>query len=134
MNQRHSAEASSSKAKRNGKDRQTESIPSKTMSNEPGTGRGTIPNKPSDTSEHDAVNVRFVERREPERAFCLSCRSEFTFSLLNDIIQHYLDRRHEPCCRCLYCDGPMYRYRDGKGQLQYYHDCQRWRRHLDRAP
>uniref|UniRef100_A0A182JZ41 LIM zinc-binding domain-containing protein n=1 Tax=Anopheles christyi TaxID=43041 RepID=A0A182JZ41_9DIPT len=87
--------------------------------------------RPQDTTEHDAVNNRFIERQEPEVAYCLSCRTEFTLSLPNDIIQHYMNRRHVPCCRCLYCNGPMYRYRDGREQMQYYHDCHRSKRRLD---
>ncbi|XP_053663871.1 uncharacterized protein LOC128713030 [Anopheles marshallii] len=84
-----------------------------------------------DTTEHDAVNNRFIEKQVPELVFCLSCRSQVSVSLPNDIIQHYMNRRHEPCCRCLYCNGPMYRYRDSKGKVQYYHDCHRCKRLLD---
>uniref|UniRef100_A0A182W4H9 LIM zinc-binding domain-containing protein n=1 Tax=Anopheles minimus TaxID=112268 RepID=A0A182W4H9_9DIPT len=84
-----------------------------------------------EATEHDAVNNRFIEKRVPEVAYCLSCRTQFSESLPNDIIQHYINRRHEPCCRCLYCNGPMYRYRDSKDNVQYYHDCHRYKRFLD---
>ncbi|XP_035907376.1 uncharacterized protein LOC118510052 [Anopheles stephensi] len=83
------------------------------------------------TTEHDAVNNRFIAKREPEVAYCLSCRAQFSESLPNDIIQHYMNRKHEPCCRCLYCNGPMYRYRDSKDAVRYYHDCHRSKRFLD---
>uniref|UniRef100_A0A2M3ZJY6 Uncharacterized protein n=1 Tax=Anopheles braziliensis TaxID=58242 RepID=A0A2M3ZJY6_9DIPT len=97
------------------------------MQNSP--GRTIV--KITDTTEHDAVNNRFIQKKVPGTRVCLSCRSVFTESLPNDIILHYLRVRHEPCCRCLYCNGPMYRYRDSKDNLQFYHDCQRSKRLLD---
>uniref|UniRef100_A0A182N149 LIM zinc-binding domain-containing protein n=1 Tax=Anopheles dirus TaxID=7168 RepID=A0A182N149_9DIPT len=92
-----------------------------------------LPQPQDDPSEHDAVNNRFIEKKVPDVAHCLACRSQFSESLPGDVIQHYMSRRHEPCCRCLYCDGPMYRYRDGKGSVRFYHDCHRSKRMLDSA-
>uniref|UniRef100_A0A182PFW4 Uncharacterized protein n=1 Tax=Anopheles epiroticus TaxID=199890 RepID=A0A182PFW4_9DIPT len=98
---------------------------------QPSTSKAHQLKQQQDASEHDAVNNRFIERREPTVAYCIACRSEFTFSLTTDIIQHYLSRRHEPSCRCLYCNGPMYQYLTGKNELQYYHDCHRSKHGLD---
>uniref|UniRef100_A0A182QH63 LIM zinc-binding domain-containing protein n=1 Tax=Anopheles farauti TaxID=69004 RepID=A0A182QH63_9DIPT len=84
-------------------------------------------------TEHDAVNYRFIEKKVPEVAYCMACRSQFSESLPNDVIQHYMNQRHEPCCRCLYCNGPMYRYRDSRDIVRFYHDCHRSRRMLDGA-
>uniref|UniRef100_A0A1Q3EVN0 Uncharacterized protein n=1 Tax=Culex tarsalis TaxID=7177 RepID=A0A1Q3EVN0_CULTA len=83
------------------------------------------------TTEHDAVNQRFLERLEPEQAQCLSSGTTFSKETIAEVIRHYSDGPHPQFySACLYCAGKVHRYRDGKG-IQFYHDCYRSTNKLD---
>uniref|UniRef100_A0A8D8GCT8 (northern house mosquito) hypothetical protein n=1 Tax=Culex pipiens TaxID=7175 RepID=A0A8D8GCT8_CULPI len=98
----------------------------------PPVQRPPPPQPPSPgTTEHDAVNQRFLERLEPEQAQCLSCGGTFSKETIAEVIRHYADAPHPQFySACLYCGGKCHRYRDGKG-IQVYHDCYRSTNKLD---
>ncbi|XP_053691238.1 uncharacterized protein LOC128739759 [Sabethes cyaneus] len=97
------------------------------------TREGNNFRRPEGTTEHDAVHQRFLEQETPsERVVCLSCGTDFPKQTIADVIRHYADQVHAQFyTSCLYCQGKIHRYRDGKGTLQLYHDCYRSTNKLD---
>ncbi|KXJ77099.1 uncharacterized protein LOC109422122 [Aedes albopictus] len=98
-------------------------------------GQNALPPPPQHQAHEttDAVKQRFLERPDPpETSHCLSCGGTFQKQTIADVIKHYADQPHTQFhSPCLYCRGKVHRYRDGRGELQYYHDCYRSTKKLD---
>lgn len=79
-------------------------------------------------TQSDAISPRFRNDLAGELTnnYCYSCRSEFTSRNIHDIMEHF-SKPHESNLKCLYCKtGKVHQYKsEGKGSIQYYHDCYR---------
>lgn len=88
---------------------------------------------PSKDDSTDAVHIRFRDKEHLKQFYCFDCSQTFSATQLLDVFQHYKDTQHvQFYCNCLYCDGRVYQYRDGDHQIQFYHNCFRWKQGLDR--
>lgn len=89
----------------------------------------------SDITENDAAHIRFREKHSEERVFCESCQQSFSCTSKMDIFQHYseINRLHvNYYAKCSYCNGNVHRYRLGNVKYEFYHNCFRWKRGLDK--
>lgn len=88
---------------------------------------------PSKDDSTDAVHMRFRDKGLLKQFYCFDCSQSFPATQLLDVFQHYKDTQHRQFhCKCLYCDGRVYQYRDGDHKIQYYHNCFRWKQGLDK--
>ena len=87
----------------------------------------------NENTDHDAAHIRFRENNgQMETLLCFSCKRIFNASLITDIINHYANVEHDNyTSKCLYCQGKVHQYKDKNG-IQYYHDCYRSQRKLDK--
>lgn len=84
--------------------------------------------------EHvDAVHTRFREKSPQKNFFCFACYEEFPATSTLEVFQHYGEKEHSTYhSDCLYCQGKVYQYRDGNEKLQYFHNCWRWKRKIEK--
>lgn len=88
---------------------------------------------PAPDDRTDAVHIRFREKGEVKSMYCFDCSEHFQATQLLDVFEHYCQKEHSHFhCNCLYCDGRVYQYRDGDQNIQYYHNCLRWKQQLDK--
>lgn len=86
-----------------------------------------------DREQPDAVHIRFREKELPVKYFCFACYEEFQATSILEVFQHYTEKQHSTYhSDCLYCHGKVYQYRDGSQHLQYFHNCLRWKRGIER--
>lgn len=92
--------------------------------------QSTMPSKDDST---DAVHIRFRDKGQLKQFYCFDCSQTFAATQLLDVFQHYKETNHVNFhSNCLYCHGKVYQYRDGDHQIQYYHNCFRWKQGLDK--
>lgn len=86
-----------------------------------------------ENSEHvDAVHTRFREKGAKTSYFCFSCYENFEATSILEVFQHYGQKQHSSYhSDCLYCQGKVYQYRDRAQNLQYFHNCWRWKRKIE---
>lgn len=94
----------------------------------------TVPNgNGDDSTEHvDAVHIRFREKGPTRTYHCFDCSENFHVSSILDVFEHYTRMHAHFYCACLYCHGKVYQYKDADSKLQYYHNCARWKRQIDK--
>lgn len=88
----------------------------------------------NENREHvDAVHTRFREKGPLVKYFCYSCYEEFAATSTLEVFQHYGQREHTTYhSDCLYCQGRVHQYKDGNQKLQYFHNCWRWKRKIEK--
>lgn len=84
--------------------------------------------------EHvDAVHTRFREKGIQKSHFCFACYEEFAAASMLEVFEHFAQKQHATYhSDCLYCQGKVYQYRDGDQKLQYFHNCWRWKRKIEK--
>lgn len=87
-----------------------------------------------ESTEHvDAVHIRFREKGPMKMYHCFDCSEYFNVASILDVFEHYVRKVHiNYHCDCLYCYGKVYQYKDADSKLQYYHNCARWKRQIDK--
>lgn len=84
-------------------------------------------------TETDAVHIRFREKGPLTNFYCYDCANNFQSSSILDVFHHYGQTEHIHFhCDCLYCKGKVYQYRDGSQNIQYFHNCLRWKRQIEK--
>lgn len=84
--------------------------------------------------EHvDAVHIRFRDKGPTKSYHCFDCSENFNASSILDVFEHYVQNAHHHYYSdCLYCQGKVHQYKDADSKLQYYHNCSRWKRNIDK--
>lgn len=87
----------------------------------------------NNTEDVDAVHSRFRVKTPKQSYFCFSCYENFAVTSTLDVFQHYSEKQHSIYhSDCLYCQGKVYQYRDCEQTLQYFHNCWRWKRKIEK--
>lgn len=90
--------------------------------------------KNEESTEHvDAVHIRFREKGPIRSYHCFDCSENFHASSILEVFEHYVHSPHAHYYSdCLYCHGKVHRYKDADSKSQYYHNCNRWKRQIDK--
>lgn len=79
-------------------------------------------------TESDAAHIRFREHKPTQIYECTSCHLAFEASNHAEIVLHFERKVHKQFEECLYCQGPVYKYRTVSGITQSYHNCLPYKR------
>lgn len=86
-----------------------------------------------DESIVDAVHSRFREKGPLRSYYCFACFERFAATSILEVFQHFGEKQHSTYYSdCLYCQGKVYQYRDSDQKLQYFHNCWRWKRKIEK--
>lgn len=84
-------------------------------------------------TEHDAAHIRFRDKGPLESYRCFSCGNSFESTSMLSVIEHFGRISHERFHSiCFYCNGKVHKYLDKQKNVQFYHDCGRWKRQEDK--
>lgn len=84
-----------------------------------------MPNKDKSITETDAAHLRFTTKGPLERVNCYSCNQQFIKTSTIELINHFYETEHKiHYSSCLYCGGPVYKYKNMSTQTdEIYHYC-----------
>lgn len=80
-------------------------------------------------TESDSTNIRLrSDLHKIENYTCLSCGECFSATSNLEIFEHYSEKLHERYFGdCLYCGGKVHQYQTTQGQVEFFHNCARWK-------
>lgn len=85
-----------------------------------------MPNKDKQSiTETDAAHFRFTTKGPMETVNCYSCNQQFIKTSTIELINHFYEIEHKiQFSNCLYCSGPVYKYKNMSTQNdEIYHYC-----------
>lgn len=103
-------------------------------------------NTSGDTNEIstlDAAHIHFREKEGPLHTYrCFTCADNFQADTRLSVMEHFANHTAEHTrfhSHCLYCGGKVHKYilsnnfrQPIDDSPQFYHDCSRWKRKVDR--